>query len=75
MEASLKALKMDAVDLFYLHSPDINVPIMETLTACNEMYKQGKFKTFGLSNYAAWDVVRIYFLCKENKFCLPSVYQ
>src|SRR4051812_10679046 len=36
---------------------------------------EGKFKRFGLSNYAAWQVVEIYYLCKANGYVLPTVYQ
>lgn len=48
---SLTALGTDSFDLFYLHSPDRQTPLEETLSAVNEAYKAGKFKRFGLSNY------------------------
>ncbi|CAH3151635.1 unnamed protein product [Pocillopora meandrina] len=75
MNESLKRLKRDSVDLFYLHAPDHNTPIEETLEAVNQLYKEGKFKTFGLSNYASWEVAEIYYLCKMNNYPLPKVYQ
>jgi aflatoxin B1 aldehyde reductase len=56
---SLKSLQVPSIDLFYLHAPDHNTPITETLKAVNDLYKDGKFKRFGLSNYAAWEVVSI----------------
>ncbi|KAK2549744.1 Aflatoxin B1 aldehyde reductase member 4 [Acropora cervicornis] len=75
MNGSLKRLKKDCVDLFYLHSPDRSVPIEETLDDVNLLYKEGKFKQFGLSNYSAWEVAEIYYLCKMNGYPLPTVYQ
>lgn len=39
------------------------------------MYKQNKFQEWGISNYAAWEVVEIYYLCKANNWKPPTVYQ
>ncbi|XP_020622286.1 aflatoxin B1 aldehyde reductase member 2-like [Orbicella faveolata] len=75
LNISLKRLKRDSVDLFYLHAPDHNTPIEETLKAVNHLYKEGKFKYFGISNYASWEVTEIYYLCKMNNYPLPTVYQ
>jgi len=72
---SLKALGVDSVDIYYLHSPDIKTEYQETLSTINELHKAGKFKEWGLSAYASWDVVRIYHLCKSNGWVLPTVYQ
>ncbi|KAF2480353.1 NADP-dependent oxidoreductase domain-containing protein [Neohortaea acidophila] len=63
------------VDVFYLHAPDTAMPIEETLAGVNEVYKTGFFKRFGLSNYAAEYVEKIYGICKEKGYLLPSVYQ
>lgn len=75
LNVSLKRLKRDSVELFYLHAPDHNTPIEETLKAVNHLYREGKFKYFGLSNYASWEVAEIYYLCKMNNYPLPTVYQ
>src|SRR5246127_4598303 len=48
-EASLKRLKADAIDLFYQHRVDPNVPIEEVAGAVKELIQQGKVKHFGLS--------------------------
>src|ERR1700751_4272063 len=48
-EASLKRLKTDAIDLFYQHRVDPNVPIEEVAGAVKELIQQGKVKHFGLS--------------------------
>eukprot|EP00735_Rhodelphis_limneticus_P001495 TRINITY_DN12124_c0_g1::TRINITY_DN12124_c0_g1_i1::g.26569::m.26569 TRINITY_DN12124_c0_g1::TRINITY_DN12124_c0_g1_i1::g.26569 ORF type:complete len:342 (-),score=57.07,sp/Q8CG45/ARK72_RAT/50.00/4e-108,Aldo_ket_red/PF00248.16/9.8e-51 TRINITY_DN12124_c0_g1_i1:185-1150(-) len=75
LTTSLHSLQRNSVDIFYLHAPDHNTEIADTLRAVNELYQAGKFKEFGLSNYAAWQVAEIYYLCKEHGFVLPTVYQ
>lgn len=63
------------VDVYYIHAPDADTPIEETLEAVNEVYKSGFFKRFGLSNFQAEDVEKIYNLAKEKGYPLPEVYQ
>jgi len=72
---SLKALGVKCIDIYYIHSPDISVDYEETFGALNELHKEGKFKELGLSAFAAWDVVRVYHLCKDKGWVLPTVYQ
>lgn len=48
-EASLKRLRVEAIDLFYQHRPDPNVPIEEVAGAVKELIQAGKVKHFGLS--------------------------
>ncbi|XP_070702674.1 aflatoxin B1 aldehyde reductase member 3 [Pempheris klunzingeri] len=75
LETSLQRLQADCVDLFYLHAPDHQNPIQDTLRACNELHKEGKFKEFGLSNYASWEVAEIVCICRHNNWIVPTVYQ
>ncbi|XP_072521867.1 aflatoxin B1 aldehyde reductase member 4-like [Salminus brasiliensis] len=75
LETSLKRLCTQSVDIFYLHAPDHQTPVQDTLQACNELHKEGKFKELGLSNYASWEVAEIYCICKHNNWVLPTVYQ
>jgi aryl-alcohol dehydrogenase-like predicted oxidoreductase len=56
-EASLKRLKVDAIDLFYQHRVDPNVPIEEVAGAVKELIQEGKVKHFGLSEADA-DTIR-----------------
>lgn len=72
---SLKALKADKVDLLYLHGPDRSVPFEKTLEEVNELYKEGRFNRFGLSNFMSWEVAQICEICKKNGWILPTVYQ
>ena len=71
----LERLGSDRIDLLYLHSPDLDTPIEETLRACNEIYRQGGFADFGLSNYAAWQVAEVVELCRRHGWMQPRVYQ
>ncbi len=71
----LRRLGSSYLDLLYLHSPDLDTPIEQTLLACFELYQQGKFKTFGLSNFAAWQVAEVVELCRRNGWMEPQVYQ
>jgi aryl-alcohol dehydrogenase-like predicted oxidoreductase len=57
-EASLKRLKVDAIDLFYQHRVDLNVPIEEVAGAVKDLIAQGKVKHFGLSEAAAATIRR-----------------
>lgn len=56
-DASLKRLRVEAIDLFYQHRPDPNVPIEETAGAVKELIQAGKVKHFGLSEASA-DLIR-----------------
>ena len=58
LDASLKRLKTDYVDLYFMHRFDPNVPLEETLRALDDMVKQGKILHIGASNYAAWQVAK-----------------
>jgi aflatoxin B1 aldehyde reductase len=55
LETSLEALGAKKVDLWYLHAPDRSVPLEDTLKAVNELYKEGKFERWGVSNYMSWE--------------------
>ncbi|EMC93365.1 hypothetical protein BAUCODRAFT_26667 [Baudoinia panamericana UAMH 10762] len=63
------------VDIYYIHAPDHKTPLEDTLAGINEVYKSGFFKRFGLSNYKAEDVQKVYDICKEKGYPLPKVYQ
>ncbi|NP_001089776.1 aldo-keto reductase family 7, member A2 L homeolog [Xenopus laevis] len=75
LETSLQRLQTPSVHLFYLHAPDHQTPVEETLAACQQLHQEGKFKELGLSNYAAWEVMEIYCICKHRNWVLPTVYQ
>jgi len=57
-EASLNRLKVDAIDLFYQHRVDPNVPIEDVAGAVKELIQEGKVKHFGLSEAGAQTIRR-----------------
>ena len=75
MAEILHRLGSDSVDLLYLHSPDLDTPVEQTLEACFELFQQGRFRHFGLSNYASWQVAEVVEICRRNGWMQPTVYQ
>jgi len=57
VEASLRRLGTDWIDLYQLHTPDPKTPIEETLAALTELVSEGKVRYLGSSNLAGWQVV------------------
>ena len=74
-QESLQKLKVDQVDILYLHTPDPSIPIEQTLQGVQQLFTAGAFRRFGLSNYATEDVRHIYDHQKSKGWVLPSVYQ
>ncbi|GAB4416013.1 MAG: aldo/keto reductase [Anaerolineales bacterium] len=57
IEASLKRLQTDYIDLYQTHWPDDDTPIEETLRALDDLIRQGKVRYIGASNYKAWELM------------------
>ena len=75
LEEILRRLGRDNIDLLYLHSPDLETPVVRTLECCFELYQQGKFRDFGLSNYSSWQVAEVVEICRREGWMMPTVYQ
>jgi aryl-alcohol dehydrogenase-like predicted oxidoreductase len=75
VEACLKRLDTDCLDLCYLHKPDYNTPLEESLAAFDQLVRQGKVMYIGMSNYAAWQVCHAQWICDRNRFSAPVVTQ
>jgi 1-deoxyxylulose-5-phosphate synthase len=58
VEASLRRLQTDYIDLYQSHWTDEDTPIEETLRAFDDLVKQGKVRYVGASNYAAWELTQ-----------------
>jgi aryl-alcohol dehydrogenase-like predicted oxidoreductase len=56
VEASLKRLKTDYIDLYQMHRPDGDTPIEETLGALDDLVRSGKVRYLGNSNFAGWQI-------------------
>jgi len=58
VEASMRRLQTDYIDLYQSHWTDDDTPIEETLRAFDDLVKQGKVRYVGASNYAAWELTQ-----------------
>jgi aryl-alcohol dehydrogenase-like predicted oxidoreductase len=67
VEASLRRLGTDVIDLYQLHAPDSATPVEETLSALDDLVRQGKVRYIGLSNAAAWQVVEAEMLARTAR--------
>jgi aryl-alcohol dehydrogenase-like predicted oxidoreductase len=66
VEASLRRLKTDWIDLYQLHLPDPNTPLEETLAALNDVVRQGKVRYIGCSNLPAAQVAEASSIAREK---------
>src|SRR3954470_18691485 len=58
VKASLKRLQLDHVDLYQVHAFDPATPIEETLRALDDLVRQGHVRYLGVSNWAAWQIMK-----------------
>jgi aryl-alcohol dehydrogenase-like predicted oxidoreductase len=65
VEASLRRLRTDWIDLYQLHRPDPLTPIEETLRALDDLVRQGKVRYIGCSNLPAWQVVEAQWTARQ----------
>jgi aryl-alcohol dehydrogenase-like predicted oxidoreductase len=66
VEASLKRLKTDWIDLYQIHRPDPLTPIEETMRALDDLVTAGKVRYVGCSNLSAWQVVDANWTAAQN---------
>jgi aryl-alcohol dehydrogenase-like predicted oxidoreductase len=58
LEASLRRLNTDHLDIYFLHRFDEQTPFEETLSALDDVVAQGKVRYIGCSNFAAWQIAK-----------------
>jgi aryl-alcohol dehydrogenase-like predicted oxidoreductase len=58
VDASLKRLQLDTIDLYQLHGFDPLTPFEESLSALNDLVRSGKVRYIGLCNMAAWQIMK-----------------
>jgi aryl-alcohol dehydrogenase-like predicted oxidoreductase len=68
VEASLRRLGTDWIDLYQMHRPDPVTPIEETLAALHELVLEGKVRNIGSSNFAGWQVVDANWVAQTSGF-------
>ncbi|RPI41495.1 MAG: aldo/keto reductase [Betaproteobacteria bacterium] len=66
VEASLRRLNTDWIDLYQMHRPDPLTPIEETLRALDDLVHQGKVRYIGCSNFAAWQAVEAHWTARYH---------
>ncbi|TBW49365.1 aldo/keto reductase [Marinobacter halodurans] len=68
-KASLERLQTDYIDLYQIHGFDPATPIEETLEALNTLVQHGHVRYVGLSNWAAWQVMKAVGITRARKLC------
>ena len=75
LDASLKRLKLDYVDIFYSHRPDPHTPLEETLGALDQAVRSGKALYAGVSNYRGAATAESVRICERTGFARPVIHQ
>jgi aryl-alcohol dehydrogenase-like predicted oxidoreductase len=68
IDASLKRLQLDHVDLYQLHAIDPLTPIEEALETMNDIVRSGRARYVGVSNWAAWHIMKGLGICERRGF-------
>ncbi len=66
VEASLRRLQTDWIDLYQQHVPDPETPIEETIDALEELVDEGKIRYYGHSNFAGWQIAEAEFVARAR---------
>jgi aryl-alcohol dehydrogenase-like predicted oxidoreductase len=75
VDASLTRLGTDCIDIYYMHSPDYQTDLEESLEAMNGLVKAGKIRYIAVSNYAAWQIGDILHICDKRNYVAPVITQ
>ncbi|MFJ2618339.1 aldo/keto reductase [Glutamicibacter sp. NPDC087344] len=75
VEASLRRLRTDRLDLFYLHQPDYSSPLEDTLNEVAKLHSEGKILSLGVSNFAAWQIGQVQHVAQSVGAPQPVVAQ
>lgn len=75
IESSLKRLKMDYIDLYYIHHLDVETPLQEMLAALDNLVHQGKVRYIACSNYEAWRLSESLAISDSNGWARFECYQ
>ena len=75
IEASLKRMQTDYVDIYELHKPDPETPLIETLSVIDKLIQSGKVRVWGFSNFDTNQIDEMITICKENGWDFPVINQ
>ncbi|MEW5910032.1 MAG: aldo/keto reductase [Thermodesulfobacteriota bacterium] len=67
-EKSLRSLKTDFIDIYFLHRSDFNLPQEESLAALDLLVQQGKIRYVGCSTHPPWRVVEAIWIAEKNRY-------
>jgi aryl-alcohol dehydrogenase-like predicted oxidoreductase len=73
VEHSLRRLDTDYIDLYYAHFPDPDTPLDQTLSAYDDLVRQGKLRYIALSNYPAWQVTHALWIAEDRRLAAAPV--
>ena len=73
--AGLKRLKVDYLDLYFCHRPDIDTPIEETVRAMSDLVSQGKVMYWGTSEWSAQQLTEAYAVARQYNLVPPTMEQ
>jgi aryl-alcohol dehydrogenase-like predicted oxidoreductase len=72
LDGSLERLSTEFVDCFVLHAPDASTPIERTLDGVAQILASGRARSWGVSNFAAWQLVELALLCDARGLARPK---
>jgi aryl-alcohol dehydrogenase-like predicted oxidoreductase len=75
VEGSLKRLGTDYIDVYYMHRPDPNTPLEESLRAFDDLIRAGKVRYSACSNYPGWQIAEMVKICEQRGYSPPVVCQ
>jgi aryl-alcohol dehydrogenase-like predicted oxidoreductase len=75
LDASLRRLGLDSVDLYQVHSFDPWTPIEETVRTLDNFVRAGKIRYYGLSNFTGWQLTKLVHVARELGAALPVTLQ
>lgn len=75
LQASQAAIQVESFGEYYLHQPDPNHSLLESLTYLHELVQAGTIQRIGMSNYHVSEMERVFALCETHGLTKPSVYQ
>jgi aryl-alcohol dehydrogenase-like predicted oxidoreductase len=75
VNASLKRLGTDYIDLYFIHGYDPTTPIDETLHALDDLVRNGKIRYIGSSNFTAWQLMKALSVSENQRLSRYVIYQ
>jgi len=75
VEGSLRRLKTDFIDIYYLHGFDAKTPVYETLSALDNLIRAGKIRYIGCSNFSGWHLMKSLSVAERYGWSRYAVHQ